>query len=148
MQLGLRNLKPAVGSKKKRKTVGRGHGCHGKTSGKGGKGQTARSGGGKAPGFEGGQTPWFRRLPKFKGFKSLSKIQYAEVNLDKLSLFEKGTTVTPESLLEKGIIKNLNNPVKVLSGGKLETSLTVRMHKFTKSAKENIEKAGGKVEVI
>lgn len=148
MQLNLRSLKPASGSKKKRKTVGRGHGCHGKTSGRGGKGQTARSGGGKAPGFEGGQTPWFRRLPKFKGFKSLSKLEYTEINLDKLSLFEKGSVVTPEALLEKRVIKNLNNPVKVLGGGKLEASLTVKMHKFTKGAKESIEKAGGKAEVI
>lgn len=148
MELNLRNLKPAQSSKKKRKTVGRGHGCHGKTSGRGGKGQTARSGGGKAPGFEGGQTPWFRRLPKFKGFKSLSKVRYTEVSLDKLSSFEKGTVVTPELLLEKGIIKNLANPIKVLANGVISKPLTVRAHKLTKKAVETIEKAGGKVEVI
>lgn len=144
----LSDLKPAQGSKKKRKTVGRGPACHGKTSGRGGKGQTARSGGGKAPGFEGGQTPWYRRLPKFKGFKSINRTRYTEINLDILSRFDKGSVVSPENLLERGFIKNLTKPVKVLANGKLENSLTVKMHKFTKGAKESIEKAGGKAEVI
>ncbi|MFH1453257.1 MAG: 50S ribosomal protein L15 [Armatimonadota bacterium] len=144
----LTDLKPAPGSKKSKKRVGRGHGCHGKTSGRGSKGQNARSGGGKPPGFEGGQTPWYRRLPKFKGFKNKYKIRYTEVNVDALSKFDKDSTVSPEDLVNRGIIKNLNMPVKVLGGGKIEIPLTVKMHKFTKSAKEMIEKAGGKVEVI
>lgn len=141
------DLKPARGSIKRRKRVGRG-GSHGKTSCRGSKGQNARSGGGKGPAFEGGQTTWYRRLPKFRGFKSLNKIEFYEVSLSALSVFKKDQLVTPEVLCENKIVKNLNKPVKVLANGQIKVPLTVRLHKFTKSAKELIEKAGGKAEVI
>ena len=145
----INDLKPARGSKKSKKRLGRGHGCHVKTSGRGSKGQNARSGGGKGPGFEGGQTPWYRRLPKFKGFTSMNKKIYNEVtstNLERIS--QDIEFVDPEVLKEKGVIKNLNFPIKILAGKSISKPLTVRAHKFTKGAKELIEKAGGKIEVI
>jgi len=142
------DLGPAPGSKKAPKRVGRGVGSgHGKTSGKGHKGQKARSGHGKGPRFEGGQMPLSMRLPK-RGFKNPFRKVFALVNLSALERFEPGTVVTPELLKEKGVISNLRDGVKVLGGGELDRALTVRAHRFSRSAAERIEAAGGKAEVI
>ena len=144
----LEDLRPAVGSKVTRKRVGRGTGSGlGKTSGKGHKGQKARSGGGKGPGFEGGQTPLQRRLPK-RGFKNFARKTWAEVNIDQLNCFADGTEITPELLMKKGLIRKFNDGVKVLGRGELEKKLIVKVHSFTKSATTKIEAAGGKAEVI
>jgi large subunit ribosomal protein L15 len=144
----LHELKPAEGSRKERNRVGRGTGSgNGKTSGKGHKGQNARSGGGVRPGFEGGQTPLFQRLPK-RGFTNINRKEYAIINLDALNRFEDGTEVTPELLLETGLVSKLNAGLKVLGNGSIEKKLTVRAHKFSSAAKEAIEAAGGSVEVI
>jgi large subunit ribosomal protein L15 len=144
----LHELKPAEGSRKVRNRVGRGIGSgNGKTAGKGHKGQNARSGGGVRLGFEGGQTPLFRRLPK-RGFTNISRKEFAIVNLETLNRFEDGTEVTPELLLETGVISKLNNGVKILANGTLEKKLTVKAHKFSSTAKEAIEAAGGTTEVI
>ena len=145
----LHELRPNEKAFKTRKRVGRGPGSGlGKTSGKGHKGQNARSGGGVRPGFEGGQLPLFRRLPK-RGFSNAKfKTVYAVINLSDLNKFEDGAIVTPEILKEMGILKNQLNGVKVLGNGKLEKKLTVKAHKFSNSAKESIEKMGGKAEVI
>ncbi|MFE7064751.1 50S ribosomal protein L15 [Sutcliffiella sp. NPDC057660] len=144
----LHELKPAEGSRKERNRVGRGTGSgNGKTSGKGHKGQNARSGGGVRPGFEGGQTPLFQRLPK-RGFTNIHRKEYAIINLDALNRFEDGTEVTPELLLETGLVSKLNAGLKVLGNGSIEKKLTVRAHKFSSAAKEAIEAAGGSVEVI
>jgi large subunit ribosomal protein L15 len=144
----LHELKPAEGSRKVRNRVGRGIGSgNGKTAGKGHKGQNARSGGGVRLGFEGGQTPLFRRLPK-RGFTNINRKEFAIVNLTTLNRFEDGTEVTPELLLETGVISKLNDGVKVLASGAVEKKLTVKAHKFSSSAKEAIEAAGGSVEVI
>ncbi|MGQ0514263.1 50S ribosomal protein L15, partial [Bacillus sp. D-CC] len=139
---------PAEGSRKVRNRVGRGIGSgNGKTAGKGHKGQNARSGGGVRLGFEGGQTPLFRRLPK-RGFTNINRKEFAIVNLSTLNRFEDGTEVTPELLLETGVISKLNDGVKILASGAVEKKLTVKAHKFSSSAKEAIEAAGGSVEVI
>lgn len=145
----LHDLNPGPGAKSAaRKRVGRGIGSgHGKTSGRGQKGQLARSGGGKGPWFEGGQTPLVRRLPK-RGFKNIFKKEYAIVNVAALNRFESGTVVTPELLLEAGLINRVKDGIKILGDGDLQQTLTVRAHKFSKSAAEKIEGAGGKVEVI
>lgn len=144
----LHTLKPAEGSRKARKRVGRGHGSgHGKTSGRGHKGQNARSGGGVRPGFEGGQNPIYRRLPK-RGFKNPNRKVYAIVNLKKLDQFAEGTEVTPELLVEKGVVKNLKDGVKILGDGDLSKRLTVKAHKFSRSAEEKITAVGGATEVI
>ena len=145
----LHELRPNDKAFKERKRVGRGPGSGlGKTSGKGHKGQNARSGGGVRPGFEGGQLPLFRRLPK-RGFSNAKfKTVYAVINLSDLNKFEDGAIVTPEILKEMGILKNQLNGVKILGNGKLEKKLTVKAHKFSESAKESIEKMGGKAEVI
>jgi large subunit ribosomal protein L15 len=144
----LHELKPAEGSRKTRNRVGRGTGSgNGKTAGKGHKGQNARSGGGVRPGFEGGQTPLFQRLPK-RGFTNINRKDFAIVNLSTLNRFEDGTEVTPELLLETGIVSNVKSGVKVLGDGQLEKKLTVKANKFSASAKEAIESAGGTVEVI
>lgn len=144
----LHELKPSVGSRKERKRKGRGIATgNGKTAGKGHKGQNARSGGGVRPGFEGGQMPIFRRLPK-RGFKNPNRTEYAIVNLDTLNLFKEGTEVTPELLVETGAVKNAKNGIKVLGNGSLEQKLTVKAHKFSGSAKEAIVAAGGTTEVI
>ncbi|QFR27698.1 50S ribosomal protein L15 [Bacillus thuringiensis] len=144
----LHELKPAEGSRKVRNRVGRGIGSgNGKTAGKGHKGQNARSGDGVRLGFEGGQTPLFRRLPK-RGFTNINRKEFAIVNLSTLNRFEDGTEVTPELLLETGVISKLNDGVKVLASGAVEKKLTVKAHKFSSSAKEAIEAAGGSVEVI
>ena len=131
-----------------KKRVGRGAGSGlGKTSGKGHKGQNARSGGGVRLGFEGGQTPLARRLPK-RGFTNFTRKEYAIVNVELLNKFENGVVVTPELLVEMGMVKKVLNGIKILGEGELEKALTVKAHKFSKSAVEVIEKAGGKVEVI
>ena len=145
----LHELRPNEKAFKTRKRVGRGPGSGlGKTSGRGQKGQNARSGGGVRPGFEGGQLPLFRRLPK-RGFSNAKfKTVYAVINLSDLNKFEVGAIVSPEILKEMGILKNQLNGVKILGNGKLEKKLTVKAHKFSESAKESIEKMGGKAEVI
>ncbi|RKD22686.1 50S ribosomal protein L15 [Ammoniphilus oxalaticus] len=144
----LHELKPAAGSRKERKRVGRGQSSGwGKTSGRGHKGQKARSGGGVRPGFEGGQNPLIRRLPK-RGFTNPTRVEYAEVNVDKLNRFEANTEVTPELLLETGVISSLRDGVKILGDGELAVALTVKANKFSKSAVEKVEAAGGKTEVI
>ncbi|MFC4620262.1 50S ribosomal protein L15 [Camelliibacillus cellulosilyticus] len=144
----LHELKPAEGARSVRKRVGRGYGSGlGKTSGRGQKGQKARSGGGVRPGFEGGQTPLIKRLVK-RGFKNPTRKEYAIVNIEKLNRFSEGTDVTPELLLEEKVIRNLKDGVKILGEGQLEHKLTVKAHKFSESAKEAIESAGGKAEVI
>lgn len=144
----LNELQSAPGAKRGRVRVGRGIGSgHGKTSGKGHKGQKARSGGGKGPGFEGGQMPLQMRLPKY-GFTNIFKTKYAEINVGILNRFEAGTVITPDFLHETDTLTQLKDGVKVLGTGTLEKPLTVRAHKFTKSAVEKIEAAGGKAEVI
>jgi large subunit ribosomal protein L15 len=144
----LHELKPAEGSRKERKRLGRGIGSgQGKTSGKGHKGQNARSGGGVRLGFEGGQTPLFRRLPK-RGFTNFNRKEFAVVNLDALNRFEDGTEVTPELLIETGVVKSEQAGIKILAKGTLEKKLTVKAHKFSSAAKEAIEAAGGTTEVI
>lgn len=144
----LHELKPAEGSRKERNRVGRGMSSgNGKTSGRGHKGQKARSGGGTRPGFEGGQMPLFQRLPK-RGFTNINRKNYSIVNIDALNRFEEGTEITPELLLEAGTVSKLNDGIKVLGNGKIEKKLTVKAHKFSASAKEAIEAAGGKTEVI
>ena len=144
----LHELKPNPGARTNRKRIGRGHGSgNGKTAGKGHKGQLARSGGGSAPGFEGGQTPIYRRLPK-RGFTNFTRKEYVPVNVELLNRFEDGTEVTPEILAAVGIAKQQLNGVKILGEGKLEKKLVVKAHKFSKTAKEAIEQAGGSVEVI
>ncbi|MCI2256735.1 50S ribosomal protein L15 [Domibacillus sp. 8LH] len=144
----LHELKPAAGSRKERNRVGRGTGSgNGKTAGKGHKGQNARSGGGVRLGFEGGQTPLFRRLPK-RGFTNVNRKDYAVVNIDTLNRFEEGTEVTPELLIESGVVKSEKAGIKILANGNVEKKLTVKAHKFSAAAKEAIEAAGGKIEVI
>lgn len=144
----LHELSPAPGSKKEPKRLGRGIGSGlGKTSGKGHKGQNARSGGGVRPGFEGGQMPLQQRVPK-RGFTNIFKKDFAEVNVETLNKFDAGTVVTPELLLETGIIKKVKDGIKILGMGSLEKQLTVQAHGFSKAAAEKIEAAGGKAEVI
>lgn len=144
----LDELKPTEGSKFAAKRVGRGIGSGtGKTSGKGHKGQNARSGGGVRPGFEGGQMPLYRRLPK-RGFKNIFAKQYVTVNVEVLERFENGTEVTADTLKEAGIISKKLDGVKLLGRGELTKNLTVKVAGYTASAKEKIEKAGGKAEVI
>lgn len=144
----LHELKPTDGARKDRTRVGRGtgSGC-GKTSGKGHKGQKARSGGGVRPGFEGGQMPIYRRLPK-RGFKNIWRKEYAEVNVSTLNVFDDDMTVDAVALVEVGILKNVLDGVRILGDGELTKKLTVKAQGFTKSAKEKIEAAGGTAEVI
>lgn len=144
----LHDLYPAEGSTKKVKRVGRGTGSgHGKTSTRGHKGQNARSGGGVRPGFEGGQMPLYRRLPK-RGFTNIFKKVYEVINVEQLNVFEDNSKITPELLIEKGIIKNVKDGVKILGNGELKVKLDVSAHAFSKSAIEKIEAAGGRAEVI
>jgi len=144
----LHELRPAPGSTKEPKRKGRGTATgQGKTAGRGQKGQTSRSGGGVRPGFEGGQMPLHRRLPK-RGFTNKFAKEYTEINIEALNRFENGTVVTPELLEEAKLVKNVRDGIKVLGEGNLTKSLTVKAHKFSKSAIEKIEAAGGKVEVI
>ena len=144
----LNELKPVPGARHAKKRIGRGTGSgHGKTAGKGNKGQNARSGGGVRPGFEGGQIPLFQRLPK-RGFKNINRKEYAIVNLCDLNQFEDGTVVTPDLLIDAKIIKDIKSGVKILGCGTLEKKLTIKAHKFSASASEEIKKAGGTAEVI
>ena len=144
----LHDLKPAVGATTAPKRLGRGTGSGlGKTSGKGHKGAKARSGGGKRPGFEGGQMPLTMRLPK-RGFTNKWRTEYVAINVDRLEIFEDGQVVTPVELIEMGIIKKIEDGVKIMGNGELTKKLTVQANKFTASAKEKIEAEGGKAEVI
>lgn len=144
----LHTLKYNEGARQVSKRIGRGHGSGtGKTAGKGHKGQNARSGGGVALGFEGGQTPLYKRIPK-RGFNNVNRMNRAGVNLNALNVFEDGTTVTIEMLLEKRIIRKKLDGVKILGQGTLEKKLTVQANAFSKTAIEGIEKLGGKAEVI
>ncbi|MCI3926351.1 50S ribosomal protein L15 [Paenibacillus sp. TRM 82003] len=144
----IHELQPAPGSRHTRKRVGRGVGSGmGKTSTRGHKGQNARSGGGVRPGFEGGQNPLYRRLPK-RGFNNPFRKEYAIVNLEQLNNFADGTEVTPEILMNSGIIKNPLAGIKVLGDGELTVKLSVKANKFSKSAVEKITAAGGNAEVI
>ncbi|MEE1200068.1 MAG: 50S ribosomal protein L15 [Christensenellales bacterium] len=144
----LHDLKPAVGATTAPKRLGRGVGSGlGKTSGKGHKGAKARSGGGKRPGFEGGQMPLTMRLPK-RGFTNKFRKELVAVNVDRLEIFEDGMTVTPVELIQYGVIKNVLDGVKILGNGELTKKLNVQANKFSASAKEKIEAAGGKAEVI
>ena len=146
--MDLSQLKPAPGSTKNRKRIGRGPGSGtGKTSGKGHKGQNARSGGGVKPGFEGGQMPLQRRLPK-RGFTPLSKKDYNLVNLRDLEAFDAGTTVSLEQFGKAGLVRKIKDGIKILAEGELTKPLTVQAHKFSRAAAEKIEAAGGKAEVI
>ena len=144
----LHELVAAEGARHSRKRVGRGTGSgHGKTSCRGHKGQNSRSGGGVRPGFEGGQTPLFKRLPK-RGFTNVNHKEYATVNVEDLNVFENGAVVTIENLQEKGLVKKVYDGVKVLGNGKLEKNLTVKANKFSKTAEAAITSAGGTIEVI
>lgn len=143
------DLKPAAGSTHSRKRVGRGPGSGlGKTAGRGMNGQNSRSGGGKGPGFEGGQTPLARRLPKLPGFTNINRVEYIPVNVSRLEeKFEAGDVVDGESLKAKRIIKHADDLVKVLGDGEITKALTVKVDKVSKSAQAKIEAAGGKVEL-
>ena len=144
----LHELQPAEGSRHVRNRVGRGSSSgNGKTSGRGQKGQKSRSGGGVRLGFEGGQTPLARRLPK-RGFTNINRKDYAIVNLDVLNRFEDGAEVTPTTLIEAGIVKDAKSGIKILGNGELTKKLSVKAAKFSKSAQTAIEAAGGSVEVI
>jgi len=146
--MDLSNLQPSYGSTHSKKRIGRGQGSgKGKTAGKGHKGQKARSGGGIKPGFEGGQMPLHRRLPK-RGFTPLSRMEYTLVNLRDLELFDAGSVVDMEAMGKAGLIGQLKDGVKILGDGELTKSLTVKAHKFSKSAQAKIEAAGGTVEVL
>lgn len=147
--MNLHDLKPAPGSKKKSQRRGKGTGSgRGYTSGRGANGQNARSGGKVRPTFEGGQTPLFRRLPK-RGFNNKFKKVFNEINVYQLNIFEDGKDVNPENLKDKGIIDNIaSSGVKILGDGKLEKSLNVKAHAFSGTARDKIEAAGGKAEVI
>ncbi len=144
----LKDLKPAEGSRKNRKRVGRGGASGtGKTSGRGLNGQKSRAGGGKGTGFEGGQTPLARRLPKLPGFRNINHVEYVPVNVSRIEkYFEAGETVDGESLVAKGIIKHSTDLVKVLGDGEITKAVTVKVDKVSASAKAKIEAAGGKVE--
>ena len=144
----LHELKPAEGATSARKRLGRGIGSGlGKTSGKGHKGAKARSGGGKRPGFEGGQMPLTMRLPK-RGFTNNFRKEYVAINVSRLDVFEDGATVGPVELIEMGIIKKIGDGIKIMGDGELNKKLTLQANKFTATAKEKIEAAGGKAEVI
>ena len=147
--MGLNNLRPAKGSVRGRKRVGRGPGSGlGKTSGRGEKGQKSRSGFSHKDGFEGGQMPLHRRVPK-RGFTNARfKKEFAEINLERLEVFDAGAIITPEVLLKRGMIKNLRDGLKVLAKGSVTKALTVRAHKFSAKAQEQITGAGGKAEVL
>jgi len=146
--MNLHDLTPARGAKKRRKRIGRGPGSgHGKTATKGHKGLLARSGGGKRPGFEGGQMPLARRLPKF-GFVNPTRTEYAIVNLKSFEKWAGDGVVTPQAMVDAGLIKRKNRPVKILGNGELKKPLVIQAHKFTKSAETKVQAAGGRIEVI
>ena len=142
-------LSPIPTSKKNRKRVGRGDGSgHGTYSGRGCKGQKSRSGYRMRPGFEGGQLPLIKRLPRKRGFTNIFRIEYTAVNIEKLKIFESGSEVTPEKLLAAGVVKSLRQPIKILADGDIDYPLSVKANKFSAAAKAKIEAAGGKVEEI
>jgi large subunit ribosomal protein L15 len=144
----LHELRPPEGARKVAKRKGRGIASGlGKTAGRGQKGQKSRSGSGIRRGFEGGQMPYFQRLPK-RGFTNIFKKKWNIVNIDSLNAFDEGTVITPELLLEKGLLKNLSNPLKILGDGELDRKLEIHAHHFSKQAQAKIEAAGGKAEVI
>lgn len=144
----IHDLKPADGSRKRKKRVGRGIGSgHGKTSCRGHKGQKSRSGGTRGPGFEGGQMPLQRRIPK-RGFKNIFKIEFAIVNLDVINKIENIDVITPEVLIERGIVKNPKDGIKILGKGEIKRAITVKADAFSSSASDKITAAGGKVEVL
>lgn len=144
----MHELSPAFGSTKEAKRIGRGHGSgNGKTAGKGHKGQKARAGHGMRPGFEGGQMPLQRRIPK-RGFNNIFAEEWITINLSALEVFEDGATVDAAALADKGIVKKANLPIKVLANGKLTKKLTVKANAFSASAAEKINSVGGKAEVI
>ena len=148
-EIRLHSLKPAPGSRKKRKRVGRGESAGGgKTSGRGQKGQNSRSGSSSKPGFEGGQMPLLRRVPKLGGFTPRNRVAYSIVNVRELERFEPGDVVDPERLAAVGLLKKAGGPVKILGDGELSKSLTVKAHAFTEGARTKIVEAGGKAEVI
>lgn len=143
------NISSPPGSRQPRKRVGRGNGSgHGTYSGRGCKGQKSRAGYKIRPGFEGGQLPLIKRLPRKRGFTNIFRTEYSTVNIGSLSVFESGTEVTPEMLAESGIVKSLKNPVKILADGDLNHPLTVKANKFSASAKAKIEAAGGRAEEV
>ena len=143
-------LSPAPGSRRGRKRVGRGDGSgHGSYSGRGCKGQKSRSGGNKMrPGFEGGQLPLIKRLPRLRGFHNPFRTEYSPVNLGELGIFEPGSEVTPEKLVAAGLVKSLRQPIKILANGEISHPLVVKANKFSAAAKAKIEAAGGKVEEV
>ncbi len=142
-------LSPAPGSKRDRKRVGRGDGSgYGTYSGRGSKGQKSRAGYKMRPGFEGGQLPLIKRLPRKRGFTNPFKTEYSLVRLDKLASFEPGSEVTPEKLVAAGVVKSLKHPIKILAGGELKNPLVIKANKFSAAAKAKIEAAGGKAEEI
>jgi large subunit ribosomal protein L15 len=146
--MNLHELAPARGAKKRRKRIGRGPGSgHGKTATKGHKGLLARSGGGKGPGFEGGQMPLVRRVPKY-GFKNPFRREYAIVNVQSLVDLTAQGTITPQTLVDAGLVRRVTLPIKILGNGELKKALVVQAHKFSKSAEAKIQAAGGRVEVI
>jgi len=142
-------LSPAPGSKRKRKQVGRGDGSgHGTYSGRGCKGQKSRSGYKRRLGFEGGQLPLIKRLPRKRGFVNIFRTEYSIVHLSELAVFETGSEVTPEKLVAAGVVKSLRNPIKILADGEIDHPLVVRANKFSATAKAKIEAAGGKAEEV
>lgn len=144
----LNEIKPVEGARHYKKIVGRGTGSGlGKTSGRGHKGQNSRAGGGVRPGFEGGQTPLFKRLPK-RGFSNVNRVEYAVVNVSDLNAFEAGSVVDLKALQQIGLVKKVYEGVKVLGNGELSVALTVKAAKFSKSAEEKISAAGGTIEVL
>ena len=144
----LHELQPVEGARHAKKRVGRGTGSGtGKTSGRGSKGQNSRSGGGVRPGFEGGQTPLFKRLPK-RGFTNMNRKDYAIVNVEDLNAFKAGATITIDVLQKQGLVKKAYDGLKILGNGKLEVKLTFKANKFSKSAEKSIVDAGGNIEVI
>jgi len=144
----LHKLQPVSGSRRNRKRIGRGTSSgHGKTSGKGHKGQNARSGGGVRPAFEGGQTPLFKRLPK-RGFTNINRLEYDIVNIKQLNCFKEGTVVNPNKMVKQGLIKKNHGLIKILGEGELNVKLNVVANKFSKSAEKIIVDAGGSTEVI
>lgn len=146
----LHDLRPDEGAHKKRKRVGRGTGSgRGKTSGRGTKGQNSRSGGGVSATFEGGQLPIVKRLPKLRGFKNMFKVHYTPVNLDLMSQrFDSGAEITPESLAEVGLVSKASDPVVILARGEVDKALHVKVHRVSGSARQQIEAAGGSVEIL
>lgn len=146
--MNLHELKPAAGSRRKRKRIGRGPGSgSGKTAGRGEKGQKSRSGYSAKRGFEGGQMPLHRRLPK-RGFTNIFRTEYRTLNVEQLNRFEAGSELTPESLQDSGLLRKGKLGVKILGNGEIKIALTIKAHKFTKAAVQKIEAAGGKAEVL